>query len=180
MRYFIGYLIQGEAGEWHYTLAKEISEKSNTWKIYKKIPPHITVFRPFDAADVSPVKNLLREWTAGRLIPGDFTLSGFGCFEDEVVFAVVNTERPVLNTVIDLQKKLHALPGMPPSEYKEWHPHATLANHFESSQFFKIWQYVSALPKPHFVLPFDDVTLFYYDESKTWRVDEMFHLKKMH
>lgn len=176
MRYFIGYLIQGEAGEWHRTLAQEISEKFHTWQIREHVPPHITIFRPFDADDVFSVKSLLCEWTAERSVPGNFVLSGFGHFDDTVVFANVVAEKSVTDAVSDLQKQLQALSGMPVPEYTEWHPHATLANHAGASEISAIRQYVSTLPKPHFVLPFDNVTLFRYDEGKEWRVDEFFYL----
>ncbi len=175
MRYFIGYLIQGEAAEWHRNCAKEISKKFNTEKIYERIPPHITLVPPFDAEDIFSVKDTVHAWTA-RSVPGDFVLSGFDRFGDEVIFASVDTSAAVAEAVSDLQKQVQMMPDIPSPGYREWRPHATLANHFKPFEVSAIWEYVCVLPKPQFVLPFDNVTLFRRDEGGTWRVDEIFYL----
>ncbi|MDP2642158.1 MAG: hypothetical protein Q8P21_02620, partial [bacterium] len=63
MEYFIGYELQGDAAEWHIRVAREIFEKFNNYKIHDKIPPHITIFRPFNTEDIGSIKSLLLEWT---------------------------------------------------------------------------------------------------------------------
>lgn len=177
MRYFIGYLIQGEAGEWHRACAKDISEKFNTEKIGERIPPHITFVPPFDAEDISLIKDMLHEWIANRPVYGEFTLSGFGWFDDRTVFAAIEADKLVTDAVYELQTILRALPGMSAENQYPWRPHATLANHVRPSDTSAVREYVRALPAPHFVLLFDNATLFRRDEGGVWRVDEIFYFK---
>ncbi len=79
---------------------------------------------------------------------------------------------------MDLREQIKGVPNMPTEDYPVWNPHLTLANHLEPSKIIKIWDYVSTLPKCHFVISFDNVALFRSEGNRTWRVDEIFPLKK--
>src|SRR3989338_10436352 len=172
MKYFVGYLIQGEAAKWHVDLAKEISQKFNTWKIHENIPPHITIVYPFDTEKIMTIKDLLREWAASQPIVGNFALSDFDHFDEHVVFAKVDADQSVKESVVDLRSQLKAMPDMPVEDYPDWHPHVTLANKLTPEEIVNIWNYVSVLQKPNFILPFDNVTLFYSTGDTGWRVDK--------
>lgn len=177
MKYFIGYLIQGDVARWHVQTAKDISEKFNTWKIHEKIPPHITIFRPFDVEDISSIKDLLSEWTAGSTA-SRFSLIDFGHFDKRVIFAKVITSEPVIGAVSSLQKKIEVANINPAKDYpSDWHPHATLANHIDSSVFKEIWSYILTLPKPNLSLPFDNLTIFYSTGNRGWEVGDYFPIK---
>jgi len=169
--YFIGYLIEGEAADWHYRTAKEISDKFNTWKIHEKLPPHITIYAPFEAEELDKIRNILREWTE-QPMAGNFILSGFEHFDDRVVVADIKTDEPVIESVNQLQKELSAF--LSPPEFPEWNPHATLAVRLEPEKINKIWQYVQTLPKPNFTLPFNNITLFKYAGERVWNIEQIF------
>ncbi|MFA6297156.1 MAG: 2'-5' RNA ligase family protein [Candidatus Paceibacterota bacterium] len=175
MKYFIGYLIKGEASDWHINLTKDISEKFNTWKIYERLPPHITIFYPFETDDVENIKNILRSWVQYRNIIGNFIMSDFDRFDDNVVFAKIEASSQLVNTIEGLRIILKDVPGMPKDNFLTWHPHATLANKLTPQEIKKIWEYVQTLEKPNFMLPFDNVTLFRLEGDK-WIVEESFDI----
>lgn len=172
MRYFIGYLIQDEAATWHFNLVKNISEKFNTWKLHEKIPPHITIFPPFETEDIDEIKKLLRDWTTNKTPQGNFTLSGFDHFDDNVVFAKIDTDESIRASIEELKKEIKKFPGMPEDNHPIWHPHATLMNKLSPEEIRNIWNYVSDLEKPNFPLPFDNITIFRFDADRKWVVDE--------
>ena len=177
MRYFIGFLIKGEAAEWHNALTKGISEKFGTWKLHEHVPPHVTVYRPFDTGDIEPVKNLLEQWAADTDIRGNISLKGYGRFGNKVVFAKVETDAAIRECLEKLRGEIGALPHIPPEDFPEWHPHATLAHRLSPQEIIRIWEHVSLLPEPDFTLPFDNVTLFRH-EGDRWVIEESFYLVK--
>lgn len=171
---FIGYLMRGGAAEWHRRTSKEISEKFGTWKIYEKIPPHITIFQPFDTNDLSPAKNVLKEWKKKEKTPGNFLMNDFGHFDDRVIFAKIEAENPVKEEVEKLRRDIKNIPNMPKEDFPIWHPHATLINRLPAQKIKEIWNYVSKLEKPNFILPFDNVTIFKFTGNRRWETEEVF------
>lgn len=174
MRYFIGYLIEGEAAAWHVNVAKNISDRFNTWKIYEKLPPHITIFYPFSTENIEPVENLLKEWTQSKKVPENFIISDFDHFEDKVVFAKVGIEQSVGWTVEELRRSLKLISGMPSEDFPIWHPHATLANRQSPEKINQIWGYVLTLKKPNFIIPFDNITIFRFEGDRKWVIEKIF------
>lgn len=177
MKYFIGYLIEGKASEWYLSIAKDISEKFNTWKLYEKLPAHVTVFYPFETDDVESVGNFIKKWTQNENIPGDLTISKFDYFVDRVVFAKVDPDKLVIDVVEELRGVLEKIPGMPKDDFPIWHPHVTLANHLTPEEIKKIWDYVQMLEKPDFILPFNNITIFRFEGDRKWVVQESFKFK---
>ena len=175
-RYFIGFLIEGEAATQHIALTKTISETFQTWEIHKQIPPHVTIFRPFQTDDISSIKKLLHEWTRGKPPSGTMALSHFGHFEDRVVFISVDPDSSSRQMIEDLRKTLQTIPTMPPEDFPTWYPHATLANHLSPEDIRQIWNYVLTLKKPNFTLPLNNITLFRNEGTWTWGVEEIFRL----
>jgi 2'-5' RNA ligase len=174
MRYFIGFLIKGPAREWHTSTTKSISEKFNTWKIYEKLPPHITLFYPEGVEDITDIKVFIKNWIYNKKISGNFKMSGYDRFDDKVVFAKIHADEVVFNTVEDLRNGIRSISGIKNESFPNWHPHSTLAYKLEPEEINKIWEHTSILPKPNFVLPFDNVTVFRYTGDKKWVIDESF------
>jgi len=174
MKYFIGYLIRGEAANWHIKVAKEISDKYGTWKIHEKLPPHITIYRPFDLDDIQPVKNLLASWASKKHALGDLLLSGFGHFDDNVVFAKVEIDQSTKDIIEALREDIQRIPGVPPEDFPDWHPHATVANHLPPEQIKLIWGDMSKQDIPSFKLPFDNVTLFRFVGDREYVAEEVY------
>jgi 2'-5' RNA ligase len=173
MRYFIGYLLDGEAARWHAEAAREISEKFETWPLNEKIPPHITIYRPFDSSDLSGVKKLLKEWLE-TAVPTRILISGFDKFEHGVVYARVEIDEKIKESVEELRRKLGQIPGMPEEDFPVWHPHSTLANYLSQEELNQVWQYVQTLPKPNFNLLMNNVTIFRSEGERSWTVDTAF------
>ena len=177
MKYFIGYLIQGEAADWHAQKAKEISAKFNTWKIYEKIPPHITLYRPFDLENIQPVLDVLQTWSNHQSSGSSFLMSDFDRFDDRVVFVKIETNQAIQKMVVNLKRELKLIPNIPAEDYPNWHPHATLAERVTTEEIEKIWNHVSTLDKPKFSLPFDNMTLFSNAGDRVWKIEKVFDFK---
>ncbi len=176
MKYFIGYLIEGEAAKWHIGVAKNISEKFNTWKIHEKLPPHITVFYLSEVEEIEAVKDFLKIWIHDKKVPGNFIIRDFDHFDDRVVFAKVEPDLSVRNMAEDLIKKIKEIPGMTQEDFPIWHPHATLANKLSPEEINTVWEYVQTLERPNFILPFNNVTIFRFEGDMKWGVEESFKL----
>ncbi len=177
MKYFIGYLIQSEAAEWHISIAKKISDQFNTWKIYEKLPPHITIFYPEGVEDMSAIKSYIRDWIQKNKISGTFHISGFDHFDDRVVFAKIDADESTLKAIDGLREDLKKMTGVT-EDFPNWHPHATLANKLSPDEINQIWAYTNKLDKPHFALPFNNITIFRYEGDQKWVVDESFALSQ--
>ncbi len=175
MKYFIGYLISDKAAEWHSNTAKKISEEFNTWKVYEKIPPHITIFYPEGVEDISAIRNYIQKWTEKHKISGSFRMSEFDHFDDRVVFAKVEADESTIKLVEDLRKGLKDMTGIA-EDFPTWHPHATLAYKLSPKEIHKIWEYTNQFDKPNFTLPLDNITIFRYEGDLKWVVDESFAL----
>lgn len=175
MRYFIGFLIEGEAGAWHEALTRDISERFDTRKLHKHVAPHVTLYRPFDTDNVEPVKTLLRKWVNQHIQNGEISLSGFGHFTDRVVYASVTLEAKARQNILALRREIMTL--LPKEDFPNWVPHATLVDEYETPETITaVWEYVQTLPKPEFTVPFNNVTLFRNREGGGWGVDEIFRL----
>ncbi len=178
MKYFIGYLIEGQAAQWHSRVAREIFEKFNNYKIHEKIPPHLTIYRPFDTTDVGPLKNLLAMWVNNFSESQTLFMNDFGQFDEKVIFASVSAPTSLIKIITDLQIEIRSKGVNSIGEtFPSWHPHATLANYLQSEKFKKIWSHVLTLPKPDFSLPFNNVTLFHSTNEEGWEVKEYFPIK---
>ncbi len=177
MKYFIGYLIEGRAAEWYFNTAKDISDKFNTWKLYEKLPAHVTIFYPFETENVGSVGNVVKNWMSNKKVPGNFTISEFDHFDDKVVFVKVDPDKSVRDIVLELRGILKEIPGMPEDNFPIWRPHNTLANHLTPEEIKQIWDYVQTLEKPDFILPFDNVTIFRFEGDRKWVVQESIKFK---
>lgn len=172
-KYFIAYLLEGEARDWHNSLTKQISERFGTTKLYEKFPPHITICRPFSREDVDDVCERIEEWQKNFSRAGTFAIRDFGYFDDRVVFVKAEPD-VVVRREVDALRKILA-PLLPPEDYPVWNPHTTLANYLNPEQKQTIWDFVQTLPKPDFTVLFSNIALLELDEtSQKYRVHKMF------
>ena len=140
MKYFIGYLMQGEAAEWHLNTAKKISDEFNTWKIYEKIPPHITIFYPEGVEDITTIRNYIKNWRGKNKVTGNFYISDFDHFDDKVVFAKIDADEAVIKEVNSLREGIRNISDIKNESYPNWHPHSTLANKLNPEKISEIWE----------------------------------------
>ena len=173
--YFIGYHIEGEAGVWHRNLTASVARECGLPPLHKKIPPHITVFRPFFSSDITPVEAVVRKVLKESEKRGTFHLSGFGSFGTRVAFIHIKADPPTKRLVHTLRRALVALPDMP-REQAYWRPHATIATKLSLEAFGKVERYLDTVASPHFAIPFDNITIFKFIDAKRWEVYRRFDI----
>lgn len=174
-RYFIAFLLTGPDAINHRELTRHVSERFGTWKVHERVPPHVTIVRPFELDDVEPVKTFLRDWTQQISNRGQIKFDGFDRFDDAVVFVKTLPDAFARKTAEALRNAIKELPMIPPREdFPDWHPHATLAYKLTPALIKEIWSYVQTLEPPVFNLPFSSVTLFRFAPEETWIVEESF------
>ena len=142
--YFVGYLIRGEAAAWHMSVVKHVAERFNSKKLYEKVPPHLTLYRPFTTNDIESIKEILRSKTSASLPWGYIEIQDYSHFGDRVVFAKAEVEEAIRERVSDLQESLRVIRAMP-ENHKEWNPHATIAYRMPEERIREIWEYVATL-----------------------------------
>ena len=165
MRYFIAHLLVKDIMEWHGDVVKDISEKCGIANLHESRPPHITIVPPFETENIRLVADVLKDFAQGRDIPGNFTISDFGRFDDRVVYADGEADERARAAAEEIRERMKEIPLTTKGESYEWHPHVTLANHLSPAELERIEEYVQTLPKPNFVLPFDRVTVLRLDDG---------------
>jgi 2'-5' RNA ligase len=173
MRYFAGFVIEGEAAQWHNALVQEIATRFNLPDLSQRIPPHITLYFTPELKDPTALKTYLREW-ASHQGPLTFHMKGFGTFAHKSVFASVEADGATGESVAEARHTLRTLePDSVPHNYFPWQPHASLARNLDPEKFEQIWHYLSTQPPYAFPLTFDKLTLLRL-EGGHYVVDEEF------
>jgi len=175
MKYFIGHLIGGEFAAWHTTITNDIAEKFNTWKIHDVCPSHLTIFSEFEIGNIESVSNVI-ESVLLNIEVENYLVSGFDHFVDRAVFAKIETATKVTSFVQELKKRLEQIPGIQKDKHLVWKPHATVAFRLPPEDITKIWNYVIILQKPDFIVPFDNITIFKFNNLK-WVVEKTFKIE---
>lgn len=173
MRYFAGYLLEGEAAAFYNTLAADLAARFGIRNLAEYIPPHFTLKAPFETRDIAPFKEQLSALAAEET-PVTFLLEGFGRFREKgVIFFYIGGEKlweclPRIVECIapfgDNRKELN-------SEVLK--THISVARRVEEPLRDEIWRYVKNLPKPRFELRFDNIALFRFEEGK-WMVENVY------
>lgn len=174
MRYFIGFYLDGESGEWHRSVTSRIAKRFDVEDQDKRIPPHITIIPPFASDDKRIVVEEVRKFLSDKRLSGEFVLSGFGRFGEKVIFADVKANEEVEKFVKEFQDFMAKFKTVS-TLYPEWKSHATIASKLPSAQMENIWEYVSILPGYEFKVPLNNLTLFRYLGDRKWEIDE--HVK---
>src|SRR5690606_13757600 len=91
-----------------------------------KLPPHITLLRPFKMKEEREMQLLQAlEVFAATRNPFHVWLSGYDNFDSRVLFVKVVEKEKLIDLHRDLSKNLSAIPEI--SEDPDFHPHITLA-----------------------------------------------------
>ncbi len=176
MKYFAGFLIEGEAAEWHSRLASEVARAIGSESLPDHIQPHVTVYYFGELNDTSDIMPILEKW-AEQQQAAAFTLGGYGHFDTHTVFVKAETDDSTKQSIEDLRSKLKAVPNIADDHNTPWHPHASLARKLTLAQSEQALDYLSALPSPEFSLMFDRLILFRF-ENGTYTVDRAFGLSQ--
>lgn len=175
MKYFIGYLIEGTAAEYHRHIMREISEKFGTRM--RRTPSHVTLFRPFETDDISPVVSILREWASNPHGQGHVTLFCFGRFRDAVVYIQVAADEIAFRAIKDLFERMESIPEISTYNRAAQHLHLTLASRLSEEKIEPIWRHLSSLAAPKFIIPFDNIALFKFTKEGKWIIEKEFLYK---
>ena len=142
MRYFIAYVIKGEAGEYHKKLSDTIAQQFNYKPLSKKVPPHLTLKAPFEAdTNIKEIENLISNFIAHKHAH-ELLLEGFGSFRGEVIFMDVKPSQEATILINNLTNELKKITWLPFERFETQegvaHLHATLAYADIKENFNKI------------------------------------------
>lgn len=178
MKYFAGYLIEGEAGGYYKKVTADLSSHFGIKDLSKHIPPHLTLKPPFETEDITPFEKIIEGLVEKEeVLP--FSIDEYGRFnlESETIFLSVQQQQnlqekaeKILSTLADFgnnQKPVHLPLKL----------HASIARHLTPHKSQEIWEYVSSLPVPHFDLQFDNLTLFVF-QNDNWEVRKIYRFIK--
>jgi 2'-5' RNA ligase len=166
MRYFVGYLTEGEIVDYHTSLIEDIKDRFEIDDRTPRSPTHITLYRPFGEERLEDVGEVISQWIKRNKIPGIFKISGFGKFDEAVIFIKPEPDASIINAVTDLRNHIENIQGMVPQDFPTWNPHITIIRKQPPEIIKQIWQYLSSIERPEFVVSFDNVSIFRLEEDR--------------
>lgn len=177
MKYFAGYLIEGEAAEYYQKITFHLSHRFGIKNLSEYVSLHLTLKPPFETEDIVPFEKLLEE-TAIKEETIPFAIQGFERFglSSRTIFLDIE-KNPSLQE--KCEKILHTLADFGDNKRAEPLPlklHASVARHLTPEESQKVWDYVSSLPAPHFDLQFNNLTLFIF-KNNCWEIQKIYHFE---
>jgi 2'-5' RNA ligase len=178
MKYFIAYVIKGEARDYHIKLGDSIAQQFNYKPLSLKVPPHLTLKAPFETDnDIQAVESLLAKFVIGKQAP-KLLLEGFGLFRNEVVFIDVKPSKDAVEMISKLHSEIKKITWIPFDAFETQdggaHLHATLAFADTKENFVNINNYLPT-DKPKFEIVLDNITLL-KREPERWVVHKEYSL----
>lgn len=175
MKYFIGYLIEGEVKKYQEKLIDRICEKFDVRNLNGFIPAHFTLKSPFETEDITPIENSLEELFSEEK-KSRVTIDGIGNFHKRVIYLKGNFSLEALQTFRKLNDGLKKIDWMQFDKYDliEDSFHTTLARVRNGLKFDDVMKFLDN-EKPHFELSFDNVSIFQKTKDK-WVVYRKFEL----
>ena len=177
-KYFIGYKGGGDIEKYYQAITKDLHEKFGIRNLSLRVPSHCTLKYPFELDDTSDIENRINEFLADRF-PIEFLIEGFGTFDDnhKTIF-LSPTHTDALDAFVeDFIISLGDLNEKEKFNPKGFRLHISVARHLTEETFLEVWNYLNTLSRPHFVLSFDNITLFILEDN-VWRVKKTFLLKR--
>jgi len=176
MKYFLGYLIKGEAKKFHQDLTKKISEKFGVSNVSARVPPHLTLKIPFSTNRISEVEDLLFNFCE-KNEPTELKLYGFGHFGERVVFMKAHPSKEMEITVESLTRELETIKWLRLDKHDmNRNFHATLANYDIRPKYQAIWEYLMSLPPLNFDLYLDNLAVL-IKKNNRWLISKEFVFK---
>jgi 2'-5' RNA ligase len=178
MKYFIGYLVKGEAEQYHQKLVKDIASRFDVFNTVSfKAPSHITF---------KYISNRERIWDVERVLENlckdtpvsDFSIGGIGSFDNNVIYLKVEPSEAMVVFRKNLLRELKKLDNIP------WYPwdrkatpnfHVTIAEGDIKSKFDEVRNYLFKYNKK-FDLGFDQIAILKKPKDK-WILHKGFYIK---
>jgi 2'-5' RNA ligase len=179
VKYFVAYLLSGDAKRYHETLTRELADTFHIIPLHDRIPPHITIKPPFEAdnAGIEEVERILRSFVRGQeVVPISF--SGFGRFGFRTIYLDTEKNRKATSFVRRCIGTLNAnIPWMPAYPLEGNKLHASVARFLTRKQFRRIWRAVKEL-RPQFESSFDAVAIL-KKHDRSWQMHTLIPLKSL-
>jgi 2'-5' RNA ligase len=168
MRYFIAFHLKGAEGQAVDALREKIASRFDVHAAMK-IPPHVTLFNPFDAdpAVIEPLKNALRALAAEQP-PMSVGITGFNSFDGAVWFLDVEQKPELLTLKEKIASAVRTAAGVEDRRAgRGTHFHLTLAYKDVTPEAFSaIGAFLRHETLPLTRMTVDAFTLFSYPESR--------------
>ena len=175
MRYFIGFLIKGEAKDFHCKLIQEIFERFTVEPLINKLDPHITLKAPFEATEEQASKVVqIVEGFCSTVQPIGLKLSNFGRFDTNVVFVDVEENAWLQLVFRNLNERLGKEKWLTFEKFdfaKRFHS-TIVSGNFEEERFSQIWDFVST-KSVSIEMVFDGIAIFRKMNGK-WEIFKEF------
>jgi len=180
MKRILVHLIRGEAQSAHEAITKDLAERFDTFPLHDRIAPHLTLKRWFELSDegMKGLYTVLDDF-ADLHTQTAYRLKGFGHFGEDVIYVDVVPSKETSSAVRELMAVLHGIEGMTFDEYdnEEDDLHATVVmGALGPFDFDEVWNYVTSIKQPDFVMRFDNIALLKRTEER-WVLERVWELK---
>jgi 2'-5' RNA ligase len=160
MKYFVGYLVEGEAADYYKTLTSDLEQRFSVKDLSEYIPPHLTLKIPFEADSVEDFENYMATVSKG-LSTLDLVVNGFEKFDGKrmTIFLKVTAG----NNIKTIESIVDHLESYGEDTKKLPRPlalHTSIARFLSPERCEEIWNYLQTLPVPQFNLEFNNLTIF--------------------
>lgn len=176
MRYFLAHLLSGEDAERMQELRRAISKEFHVHAALK-IPPHITLVRPFESVATSDLISDAISDAGDLLEPQTIGTRGFAAFGKSVWFLDLEQRKRWFEVKAELEKRLRVSIAWIPEEYDiDVHFHLTLAyKDVEPLVHEQIGRFLKSQPIPIKRVQFDHYSLLQHNGMR-WQETERFPL----
>lgn len=176
MKYFVAYLLSGDAKRYHETLTRELASKFLITPLHERIAPHVTVKPPFetDDAGIEEVERVLRSFAHGQE-SAPLLFSGFGRFGFRTIYLDVKKNKEAISVVRRCIQILNAnVPWMPAYPLEGNKLHASVARFLSRKQFRRIWRELKEL-EPRFESSLDTIAIL-KKHGRSWQLHTLIPL----
>lgn len=170
MRFFTGYLIEGDAADYYKKLTEDLASRFGIDNLNEHIPPHFTFKPPFDTSNIEEFEKMI-EVLSKELKVQKIVIKGFERFDFESPTIFLNAQedqelmiaiKKIVTTLKEYGENRNFLPD-------PFRLHASVARYLSKDQSDEIWSYLQTIPQPSFTLNFDNLTIFSKNGNK-WEV----------
>ncbi len=170
MKYFVAYLLSGEAKTYHERLTRALAARYKIFPLHQKVTPHITIKPPFetDEEGIEEVERVLRAFAHNEnAVP--LSIRGFGHFGFKTAY--LDTQKSSEATML-MRRAVKALNDniswMPQYPHEGKKLHASVARFMDRVQARRVARYL-AKENASFDVGFDNIAILRKKE-KAWEV----------
>jgi len=174
-RFLIAYILNGESEKRVNKLRLEIAEKFNVTAALR-LPPHMTLFYPFESDGISPLIEKLKKITAKEK-PFTIPIDGFMNFDDRVWFLNPKEDERLFGIKDQIVAAMKETTGIEENnEGRKTHFHITLAYKDLTSDVHRaIGEFLKEKELPIRDITIDNISILSWDGVKNiWTAEHIF------